>query len=618
MVNMERPGVFSPCDCSAQKGNLAELKEPYSQVFPVKAESESEDAPQGSTAAVSRRSELLEFLQPDEDIITTSSSGFYDSLQTLQRKKKQCLLELGLMYQVKLENSHKLSTDVKELEDFFQDNGRLTVPRTYHEALKSGNIRHYSSLTDLGTDGPTNEQTRHSFPQFFSRPKSASAAWISSITVPQPFKMTLREARKKSQLLKSHTVLEKDTYKKQSQEEAECQKQFRAQPVPAHVYLPLYQEIMEKNEIRRQVETQKRRELLLSTQKPFSFQEKEEKRKEAIRQKVLEILASAEKSVPKVGKTISRSIHEPMFGDKLKEAELFRKIRIQMRAKDLLENSWAPVELGNRQRGKESQIASRNREQKLSFLQDNFSFKPRINTSVPDFEGLYWAFQREAINKREIKEATHNKPFKLRTSNLRCKHQMTNQKMPDCQQSSKTPIQRSRSLTCLSSLSANTLPVYITDAVRKRESAIKSLQQDKKYKENEGIRWAEQQKRKCQAMQKSVNYRAKAMDPHKSLYETHKEKLEQNWQNDRKRTKEYEKELEDMKTRVKNRPYLFEQVTKCGARQGAQRLYRDTLQQFGLNEDFVRSKGREAIDLVGIEQSESKRYLKYMKPFSST
>lgn len=107
-------------------------------MFPVKAEteSESEDIPRDSTAALPRRSELLDFLQPDEDIITTSSSGFYDSLQALQRKNKQCLLELGLMYQVKLENSHKLSTDVKELEDFFQDNGRLTVPRKYHEALK--------------------------------------------------------------------------------------------------------------------------------------------------------------------------------------------------------------------------------------------------------------------------------------------------------------------------------------------------------------------------------------------------------------------------------------------------------------------------------------------------
>lgn len=98
-----------------------------------------------------------------------------------------------------------------------------------------------------------------------------------------------------------------------------------------------------------------------------------------------------------------------------------------MRAKDLLESSWAPIELGNRQ--KESRIDSRNREQKLGFLHGKFSFKPRINTSVPDFDGLYWAFQKEALSKQEIREATHNKPFKLRTSNLRCKHRTPNHGM---------------------------------------------------------------------------------------------------------------------------------------------------------------------------------------------
>ncbi|XP_042323646.1 protein FAM161B [Sceloporus undulatus] len=549
----------------------------------------------------------MDFLQSDEDTLASSSSdkGFYDTLQTMKSKNRQYLLELGLMYQTKLENIHKLSKEEKELEDFFQDNGRLMLSTKYHEALRSGNIRRFNSLTDLTLDSSDDEHNHYLPPQSFSKPLSTSATWISSITIPQPFKMTLREARKKSQLLKSHTLLELETttYKKQSQEEAECQKQFRAQPVPAHIYLPLYQEIMEKNEMRRQVETQKRRELLLSMQKPFSFQEKEEKRKVAIRQKLLDIMGSANKTAPKVMKKIPRSTFEPMFGDKLKEAELLRKIRIQMRAKDLLESSWAPIELGNRQRQKQYQIATKNREQKLSFLQENFSFKPRINTSVPDFKGLYWAFQRDALSKREIKEATHNKPFQLRTSNLHCKHQEMMHCFQEVQQPFKAPVKRSRSLICLSSLSSNTLPVYITDAVRKRESAIRLLQEDKKYKENEGFRWAELQRKKCQVMRKSVNSRAKAMDPHKSLEEMHKEKLKQNWQSDQKRMKEYKKELDEMKMRVKNRPYLFEQITKHGARQGAQKAFRETLQQFGLDEEFVRNKGRETTDPVTKEKS---------------
>lgn len=132
--------------------------------------------------------------------------------------------------------------------------------------------------------------------------------------------MTLREAHKKPQLMKSRASLEmeKQRDKRQSQEEAECQKQFRAQPVPAHVYLPLYQEIMEQNEIRREVATQKRKELLLSTQRPFSFLEKEDKKKEAIRQKVLAALAPVENSKPKGSKTVPKSIYNPVLGDKLK------------------------------------------------------------------------------------------------------------------------------------------------------------------------------------------------------------------------------------------------------------------------------------------------------------
>ncbi|NXX89261.1 F161B protein, partial [Centropus bengalensis] len=247
------------------------------------------------------------------------------------------------------------------------------------------------------------------------------------------------------------------------------------------------------------------------------------------------------------------------------EAELYREIRIQMRAKDLLESSVAPI--GTR-RAPQSRTATKTKQERLGFLQDkSFSFKPRINPTIPDFEGLYWAFQREAVRRQEIKEATRNKPFKLRTSNLRHRQRQANEKIKfhffqDSQQVSKISVQKSHSLTGISSLSSNTLPVHITDATRKRESAIRYSQDSKKEGDKEGIYWLEKQKKKCQAIQKSVNSRAKALDPLRSLEETQKERSKQNWQNVRERTKEYRKELEEMQQRVKNRPYLFEQVTK--------------------------------------------------------
>uniref|UniRef100_A0A674J7N2 FAM161 centrosomal protein B n=1 Tax=Terrapene triunguis TaxID=2587831 RepID=A0A674J7N2_9SAUR len=456
-------------------------------VFPPQPSSDSEPETERVDGGVTqpRTDELLDFLQPGKEMVAASNSaeGYYDTLQALKMKNRQYLLELGLLYQDTLETCY------------------------------------FPSVHDL----PGN-QVRPNPPLNGISVCLAASAWVSTITIPQPFKMTLREAHKKPQLMKSRASLEleKQRDKRQSQEEAECQKQFRAQPVPAHVYLPLYQEIMEQNEIRREVATQKRKELLLSTQRPFSFLEKEDKKKEAIRQKILAALAPVENSKPKGNKTVPKFSYNPVLGDKLKEAELYRKIRIQMRAKDLLENSSAPIDPSNRQREPQSRIATKTKQEKLSFLQDDFSFKPRINPAVPDFERLYWAFQREAIRIREVKEPTRNQPFKLRTSNLHYR----------CQ---------------IAGIST---------------SLLLSKTEDKKSRENEGIHWIEIQRKKCQAMHKSMSSRAKAMDPHKSLEETHKEKLKQNWSNDRKRTKEYKKELEEMQIRVKNRPYLFEQVTK--------------------------------------------------------
>ncbi|XP_062350944.1 protein FAM161B [Cinclus cinclus] len=511
-------------------------------------------------------------------------------------------LEPGVPCQAELWGDLGVFEEDEELKGFRRE--AEVLREKLREALShtSGNIRQSSSLTDLTSDSTWDQQKPHLFPKSCLRPKSASSPWIPSITIPQPFQMTLREARKKSELMKSYMFLELDKQrdKRQSEEEAECQKQFRAQPVPAHVFLPLYQEIMEQNEIRRQAAKQKRKELLLSTQRPFSFLEKEEKKKEAIRQKFLAAATPNESSKQKqASKKVPKSTYDSLLGDKLKEAELYREIRIQMRAEDLLKSSVAPIDTSNCRREPQSRTATRTKQERLGFLQDkSFSFKPRINPTIPDFEEVYWAFQRKTVRRQEIKEPTRNKPFKLRTSNLHARQRQANEKIKDSQKLSKVSVQKSHSLPGLSSLSSNTLPVHITDATRKRESAIRYAQDNKKEGEKEGIHWLEKQKMKCQAMQKSLNSRAKALDPHKSLEETQKEKSKQIRQNMQARTKEYRKELEEMQLRVKNRPFLFEQVTKHDARQGAERHYRCTLQQVGLSEEFVRKKGEDVTDLL--------------------
>lgn len=67
---------------------------------------------------------------------------------------------------------------------------------------------------------------------------------------------------------------------KEKEAEAECQKKFRAPPVPSHVNKPLYQEMNTLKEKERKQGREQRRDFLLSIQKPFSFHEREKEKRE--------------------------------------------------------------------------------------------------------------------------------------------------------------------------------------------------------------------------------------------------------------------------------------------------------------------------------------------------
>lgn len=63
---------------------------------------------------------------------------------------------------------------------------------------------------------------------------------------------------------------------------AECQRKFCARPVPSHVIQPLYQEMMELKEKERKQGLKHRRDFWLSSERPFSFQEKEKEKREKL------------------------------------------------------------------------------------------------------------------------------------------------------------------------------------------------------------------------------------------------------------------------------------------------------------------------------------------------
>jgi protein FAM161A len=65
--------------------------------------------------------------------------------------------------------------------------------------------------------------------------------WFPRVTIPEPFSMTIREQIKSEQKQKLVREMQDEREKRIDAEIRECSRKFRANPVPAHVYLPLYE-----------------------------------------------------------------------------------------------------------------------------------------------------------------------------------------------------------------------------------------------------------------------------------------------------------------------------------------------------------------------------------------
>uniref|UniRef100_A0A8D2J9J7 Protein FAM161A n=1 Tax=Varanus komodoensis TaxID=61221 RepID=A0A8D2J9J7_VARKO len=238
--------------------------------------------------------------------------------------------------------------------------------------------------------------------------------WSPRITIPEPFQMTIREAKRKQQKIKSKSLieLENNLLKKQLEEEAECQRKFRANPVPAYVFVPLYHEIMQQNEERRESFRERRRENLLAMQKPFQFIEREAQKKEMRRMQLKDLSLPEKKAKVFKAKPVPKFVYSSEISEKLKEKELYREIRMQIRSEELLHNSSFP----SRRLG--SRGAYKHRQQNHLEHCDKLECKVKTKSKVPDFETLHKKFQKQLQRQKNVKHITVCEPFKLCTANI--------------------------------------------------------------------------------------------------------------------------------------------------------------------------------------------------------
>ncbi|NWI47554.1 F161A protein, partial [Picathartes gymnocephalus] len=371
--------------------------------------------------------------------------------------------------------------------------------------------------------------------------------WSPRVTVPKPFQMTIREAQKKEQNVKSKSQIELENHllRKQLEEEAECQKKFRANPVPAAVFLPLYHDIVQRNEERRRSVRERCKLKLLASQKPFKFIERERQRREARKMLLKDVPLPENKTKMFRAKPVPKCVYSPDFSDRLKEEELYREIRIRMRAEELLRNSSVP---NSRLTLKETSKKKKHKSPEPKRTEH----KPKIKSSVPDFELLHEKFQKRLLQQKKVKHLTVCEPFDLRTS-------------------------------------------YIPS---KKGKILKDIQEDEeKLMET---RWPfASPRRKPQMGQSGAN--PHVLGEGKSKFPKNTESTRRQLQalrnNEKQRRQEYLQELQEMEERVKQMPLLFERVTQKNARIAAEKYYSNRLRALGICPEFVSKKGGAAKSL---------------------
>lgn len=294
-------------------------------------------------------------------------------------------------------------------------------------------------------------------------------------TVPKPFQMTLRESerRRRGTKTRAEVEIENRELRRQLEELTECQKKFRASPVPAHVYLPQYAELQEQQRRMRLQETHN----LRTVPKPFSFLERERLKKEQKEQVCPP--SDHKKFRPFKAKPVPKSVYPAVSEEHIKEELLYRSIKIHMRAQELLHSAAMPPSmiaqrLSERKRTKEASTTARD---------EGFPHRPRINTEVPDFEARYRCFQEHLKKLKELKHTTICEPFELRTSQISSRRERV---LADVGREQSSPreqrwpfispgLPRTPTSSLCSSLSGSLelLPTKVTSATKKRHEAVR-------------------------------------------------------------------------------------------------------------------------------------------------
>ncbi|XP_012557954.2 protein FAM161A [Hydra vulgaris] len=530
---------------------------------------------------------------------------FFSHLEFLKNENKKTLKKLERLYNISLEvakvkkvkkNGCGISygSNKKEQEKTFaasnkscsssDDEGEILEENdqnsiTYeHSDFRSGALS-YDVISNMWDNFSVEEYA----PYVKTSPRK-NKSWSPSITIPEPFQMTIRDEKKGKKKSKKIQKIEDELLLKQLREEAELHKKIVPTPIPASTFLPLYEEINRQQERNRRYIRNIKKHMLISTQRPFSFIKREEAKKDLKRSYSAETI-NTQKNNQFHAKPYPEKLFDLSLADKMAEEDEYRKIKIKLRAQELLASSSLPPSMKRRDKV-HYKMTKKNENSK----NDRKSFKPVVHHEIPDFESLHKKIINELEEKKRFNLSTVCNPFELKTMKIPERRLIF--KKNSSKDSSKDNSQLNRSCNTKakspthSHMKSEQSPTYsLNETARLRQERLKStiekskidslrksIEETKKRKEQENLR-------------KSLVTKVASQDPSRNREVENEEKIKRFREADYARRCEYDKYLHDINTKLNSRPLLFERESQTNAKLKASRRYEEVLRDAGVCEN---------------------------------
>ncbi|XP_068082094.1 protein FAM161B [Anabrus simplex] len=264
-------------------------------------------------------------------------------------------------------------------------------------------------LSDSDCDLEENAPYSYSLPNSPIMKHNKNVAWKEpKITLPKPFKMTLREEEDREM-----NALKCQLYDPVIEDECREKKMFRANPVPLKTKLPLYDKIMaEQEKRRRKIKGQCIAELK-SQMKPFSFVKRdEERRRLKLCCSTPELRDSNIPPKPFKARPVPKNLFSTFVYQKMREDEYYRNLRKKIRAEELLKSSSLPPSMAAR----EEVAKSTNVPVELSEDSGSGSDRPKKKRhKIPNYKKSHELMRRELEARWNENITTSPEPFHLKT-----------------------------------------------------------------------------------------------------------------------------------------------------------------------------------------------------------